>query len=131
MLRWHHTAVLPSDIHLLGRLPREVRNSLSSLSFSGDLIKYRVIIASIRDKGHCLCPRCLIPKSRVQNLGTAQDMKQRKSLVRLDDETKRHNIKTARDLIYQKNYAVNSEAVKAILQKQSLVPTAVSAVTVM
>jgi hypothetical protein len=58
-------------------------------------------------------------------------MKLRKSLARLDDDIKRHDVKTARDLIYEKNYAINSKAVKAILQKQSLVPTAASAAPVM
>jgi hypothetical protein len=131
MLRWHHTTVLSPNIHILSRLPREVRSFSVLFSFSGDLIKFRVLLASIRDKGRCLCPRCLIPLSHVENLGTVQDMKLRKSLARLDDDIKRHDVKTARDLIYEKNYAINSKAVKAILQKQSLVPTAASAAPVM
>ena len=56
------------------------------------------------------------------------DMKQRKTLARVDDETRRHKIDTAREIIYKKNYAVDSKAVQTILREQSLVPTSVSTV---
>jgi hypothetical protein len=72
------------------------------------------------------CPQCLIPLSRVQNLGTILDRKQRKSMARVDDEIRRDKIRTAREIIYQKNYAVDNEHVEAILMGQSLVPTIVS-----
>ncbi len=86
----------------------------------------RVLLASIRDKGFCLCPRCLIPRMRLQNLGMALDMKQRKTLARVDDETRRRKVDIAREIIYQKNDAVDSNAVEAFLKPQSLVPTSVS-----
>ena len=35
----------------------------------------RVLLASIHDKGLHLCPRCLIPRTRVQNLGMTLNMK--------------------------------------------------------
>ena len=56
----------------------------------------RVIIASIRDLGSCPCPRCLIPLSHVPNMGKAQDMKLRKSLIRVDDERRRYKVELAR-----------------------------------
>jgi hypothetical protein len=55
------------------------------------------------------------------------DMKQRKTLARVDDETRQHKVKTAREIIYQKNYAVDSKAVKAVLNPQSLASTSVGA----
>jgi hypothetical protein len=88
--------------------------------------QHRVLMASIRDKGYCPCPRCLIPRSRFQNLGMTQDMKQRGTLVRIDDESRRSKVDTAREIIYEKNYAVNSRAVDDLLMEQSLVPTLVS-----
>jgi hypothetical protein len=87
----------------------------------------RILLASIRDKGHCPCPRCLIPLSRVQNMGMRQDMTQRKTLARVDDEDRRQKIDCARKIIYEKNYAVDTENVETLLQPESLVPTSVSA----
>jgi len=53
-------------------------------------------------------------------------MKLRETLVRVDDEARRWKVKIAREIIYEKNYVVNSKAVDAILKAQSLVLTDVS-----
>jgi len=82
-------------------------------------------LANIRNLGHYPCPRCLIPKDRVNNMGKQRDIRQRETLARLDDVDHRHRVSVARDLIYEKNYAVDSAAVKRLLGKDSLVPTAV------
>jgi hypothetical protein len=86
------------------------------------LITGRIILASIRNRGYCPCPRCLIPLSRFQNMGMKQDMKERKTLARVDDEAWRRKIDIAQDIIYKMNYAVDSEAVEKILKDESLVP---------
>jgi hypothetical protein len=52
-------------------------------------------------------------------------MAQRETLARVDDLDCRHRVAVARDLIYEKNYAVDSAAVKRLLKEDSLVPTAV------
>ena len=85
-----------------------------------------MLLASIRDKGQCPCPRCLIPLSRVQNMGKPLDMKQRRTLARVDDDARKRKVDIVRELIYQKNYVVNSKAVEFFLKDQSLVPTIVS-----
>ena len=54
------------------------------------------------------------------------DMKQRISCARIDSDTSRYKIQQARRAIYEKNYAVNSEAVENLLKAESLVPTSVS-----
>jgi hypothetical protein len=90
------------------------------------LINYRIILASIRNLGYCPCPRCLIPMSRVHNMGKVLDMKQRKTLARVDDTTRRSKVGEARDLIYKDNYAVNYDGVEELLKEQSLVPASVS-----
>jgi hypothetical protein len=90
------------------------------------LMQHRIILAGIRDRGLCPCPRCLIPKSRLQNMGMPLDMKQRETLARVDDEARRRKVGIARDIIYKKNYAVDSDAVEAILKEESLVPNKVS-----
>ena len=86
---------------------------------------HRVIIASIRNLGHCPCPRCLIPLDRVDHMGMPRDMAQRITLARVDDLSRRNRVATARENIYEKGYAVNSNAVEKLLQAESLVPTAV------
>ena len=58
-------------------------------------------------------------------MGKPRDMAQRKTLARIDDVDRRHRIASAHDLIYEKNYAVDSAAIKRLLQKDSLVPAVV------
>jgi hypothetical protein len=53
------------------------------------------------------------------------DVARRTKLARTDDVTRRGRVITARKLIYEKNYAVNSTAVESLLKEQSLVPTTV------
>jgi len=60
-------------------------------------------------------------------MGMTLDMKQRETLARVDDEDRRWKINTARDIIYNKNYAIDTANVETLLQPQSLVPTSVSA----
>jgi len=90
------------------------------------LIKCRIILACIRNKGGCPCPRCLIPLTKVQNLGQVQDRKDQQSLACVDDGFRKRNVEMARDLIYEKGYVVNSVLVDRILKSQSLTPTTVS-----
>ena len=54
------------------------------------------------------------------------NMKQRKSRARVDDAHRQCIVAAARRIIYEKNYAVNSEAVENLLKEESLVPISVS-----
>jgi hypothetical protein len=53
------------------------------------------------------------------------DQRKRRSLARTDDRSRQVKVSVARELIYRKNYAVNSEPVERLLKETSLVPTAV------
>ena len=88
-------------------------------------LDYRVLIAMIRNMGECLCPRCLIPKSRVHQIATERDILQRKLLQRCNSQTWRDKIAAARQLIYEKHYAVQTPQVEELLKGKSLVPTLV------
>ena len=88
-------------------------------------ILYRVLIANIRNLGACPCPRCIIPKDRVQFFGTEQDIFQRVDLARKDTHERRNKIITARQLIYEQNYVVDTPQVEPLLKGESLVPTKV------
>jgi hypothetical protein len=54
-----------------------------------------------------------------------RDMTQRETLARVDDLSRRNRVASAREIIYEKKYAVNSRAVENLLKPESLVPTAV------
>src|ERR1700710_1585152 len=85
----------------------------------------RALLATIRNLGGCPCPRCLIPKSRVQNLGLSLDIKQRKTLERKDDSSRQSKITISRSLIYDRGYGVRSNAVENLLKEHLLVLTSV------
>jgi len=85
----------------------------------------RVLLASIRDKGHRPCPRCLVSKQDIKNLGLSKDRQQRVQFQRVDNLQRQVKISSARRIIYEENYRVNSAAVERILKEESLVPTSV------
>ncbi|KAF8189081.1 hypothetical protein K438DRAFT_2144948, partial [Mycena galopus ATCC 62051] len=80
----------------------------------------KVLLATIRDKGFCLCPRCLVQKKNVDQMGTARDLRSRITGLRTYFWTK---IEDARKAIYESGFAVTSKWVENILQEFSLVPT--------
>jgi hypothetical protein len=61
-------------------------------------------------------------------MGMVQDMKQRGTLARVDDAARRAKVASAWDIIYKKNYAVDSAPVERVLKEQSLVPNSVGAI---
>ena len=85
----------------------------------------RVLLASIRDKGCRPCPRCLVFKQEIRNLGLPKDRQQRIQLSRVDTLQRRNKVSSARRIIYEENYRINSAAVERILKEESLVPTSV------
>jgi hypothetical protein len=85
----------------------------------------RILMAGIRNLGIRPCPHCLVPMSSVHLLGTRRDRSARISLTRVDDNQRRSKISSARNLIYGKNYAVDSSAIQGLLKENSLVPTVV------
>ncbi|KZP06410.1 hypothetical protein FIBSPDRAFT_764436 [Athelia psychrophila] len=92
------------------------------LTYSADYPE-KVLIALIKNMAACPCPRCLILLKRIGNLGMALDRRQRSQLLRKDDVHRKTAITSARRLIYEKNYAVDSKTLEGLLQPQSLVPT--------
>ena len=85
----------------------------------------RVLLATIRDKGLCPCPRCLIPKSKLDQTGTKHDSKFRLQNVRtyLFDY-----VRIARNAIYVSAAAIAGAVVNRLLKVTSSVPTLVSRV---
>lgn len=82
----------------------------------------RVLLATIRDKGLCPCPRCLAPKSKLDQTGTKQDIKFRLKNVRtyLFDY-----VQVARNAIYKSGAAIAGTVVDRLLKATSSIPTLV------
>jgi hypothetical protein len=85
---------------------------------------HRVRIATIRDKGLCPCPRCLVPKTLFDRVGYIRDLQNRLTTART---YARDLVLRARSFIYNLGYGVSSAAVEHLLQAHSLVPTLVGA----
>ncbi|KDQ54440.1 hypothetical protein JAAARDRAFT_60806 [Jaapia argillacea MUCL 33604] len=85
------------------------------LTYSADYPE-KMLIATLRDKGRCPCPRCLVTFDTIPSLGTPHDRE-------AHSEARQQLVANARKLIYKQGYVVTSEHVDALLKEQSLVPT--------
>ncbi|KAF8833191.1 hypothetical protein BDN67DRAFT_917478, partial [Paxillus ammoniavirescens] len=81
----------------------------------------KVLLASIKFLGACLCPRCVVKKAEVSKMGMKADM-QCRATHRVDDDRHRHHIEQAHQLIFEAGIPVDGAHVKAILGDESLVP---------
>ena len=87
------------------------------------LIIFRVLLATIRDQGLCPCPRCLVPNTKLDQLGLIADMKTRIKQYRVYPTD---SVNKARNAIYNFGDSVNSSTVQRLLKPTSTVPTSVS-----
>jgi hypothetical protein len=85
----------------------------------------RALIATIRNFGSCPCPRCLVPKSKIPEVGTAFDERRREKSRRVDDFNRNWNVSLAREYIYERGFGVRSAAVERLLAEESYTPTKV------
>ncbi|THH32816.1 hypothetical protein EUX98_g1394 [Antrodiella citrinella] len=83
----------------------------------------KVLLATIRNLGACLCPRCIVPKSKVSELGMKRDEQQRTTGARTDSNRFRSAVQTARRAIYKLGMTVKSKSVELLLAAESWVPT--------
>ena len=85
----------------------------------------RALLATIRDKGLCPCPQCLVPKTKLDQTGTKCDSKfwlQNNRTYLFD------YVLIARNAIYKLAAAIASAAVNCLLKATSSIPTLVSQV---
>ena len=86
----------------------------------------RVLLACIKYLGKHPCPRCLVEKFHIHELGSKADLRRRDKLERIDDNPRQFDVESARKLIYTQGVRINSKRIAAILDPKSLVPTRVS-----
>ncbi|KAJ6457005.1 hypothetical protein C8R47DRAFT_1248481 [Mycena vitilis] len=84
----------------------------------------KVLLATIRNLGHCPCPRCLVTKDKLDQLGTIRDDKNRVKTRRVDDEGHRSYVQKARDWIHRAAKGIRSVKVEGLMSPKSWVPTA-------
>ncbi|KAF7326767.1 hypothetical protein MVEN_02595700 [Mycena venus] len=83
----------------------------------------KVLLATIHNLGRCPCPRCLVTKDKLDQIGTVRDNKIRVNSRRVDDEGYRAYVHRARDWIYRSARGIRSKKVETLLAPKSLVPT--------
>ena len=83
---------------------------------------HRVLLATIRDKGLCPCPRCLVHHSRLDRMGLRRDMANRVKQVRV---YLAEQVESARNYIYNLGRPITGTNVQNLLKETSGVPTVV------
>jgi hypothetical protein len=84
---------------------------------------YRVLIATIRNQGLCPCPRCLVPNTKLDQMGSNIDMKNRTEKARKYLPV---NVRNARRAIYELGMPIGGAVVGQSLKATSSIPTSVS-----
>ncbi|KAI0245402.1 hypothetical protein BJV78DRAFT_1277433 [Lactifluus subvellereus] len=82
----------------------------------------KVLLSSIRLLGRSPCPRCLIKKDEISEVGTPRDL-ERRANVRVDNKHHQKKIESARKLIFRKGKPIAAKAVEDLLLEESLVLT--------
>lgn len=90
------------------------------------LIRPRILLATVRHLGTCPCPRCLVDKPKICDLGNVHDRKRRQTRKRLDNNLRKSYVEAARRLIYKQGKGLKSTFVELFLFPQSMVATRVS-----
>lgn len=86
---------------------------------------FRVLVATIKNLGHCPCPACLVKKSDIHKVGMKSDIKTRAKTARKDTELRRKTLEDSRRAIFESGVRVNAARIDDILGG-SAVPTRVS-----
>ncbi|KAJ7330330.1 hypothetical protein DFH08DRAFT_926009 [Mycena albidolilacea] len=83
----------------------------------------KVLLATIRNLGKCPCPRCLVEKDRLDQVGNIRDDNVRVESARADNKQFRSYVERARSWIYRQAKAIKSVKVEGLLYAKSWVPT--------
>ncbi|KAJ3925662.1 MAG: hypothetical protein NXY57DRAFT_1051654 [Lentinula lateritia] len=80
----------------------------------------KVLLATIRDKGICPCPRCLVQNDALDRMGLVRDIQIRTRNIRTYFVNK---VNRARHFIYSMGHPINGVHVENLLKETSSVPT--------
>ncbi|KAJ2929664.1 hypothetical protein H1R20_g7412, partial [Candolleomyces eurysporus] len=82
----------------------------------------KVLIATIRSNGGCPCPRCLITKDKLDQLGTEADRTFCENYARRDDASRQSTVEEARIKVFNDGAAISGTHVERLLKPESLQP---------
>jgi len=74
------------------------------------------------------CPRCLIMKNQICDIGKKFDVSRRDRLAWVDNRHRKHTVELARQLLYESGKRPNSKAMAKILGPKSLAPNQVCSI---
>ncbi|KAI0644207.1 hypothetical protein C8Q79DRAFT_913585 [Trametes meyenii] len=94
---------------------------LRLLTYSADYPE-KMLLTCLRYFANCPCPRCLIIKQRIGEMGTLNDF-HRRSKLREDNVDVQWRIRSARKWIFEGGIPLTSVFIKRVLDDQSLTPT--------
>jgi len=109
---------------LFGRLPQEVCISFCFFTLSLTAL-FRLLLATICDKGLCPCPCCLAPKAKLDHVSQISDTKiQTNQAHKYQDISE--SVNKACNAIYKQGVPIGGVYVQQLLKPTSTVPTLVS-----
>ncbi|KIJ05403.1 hypothetical protein PAXINDRAFT_93527, partial [Paxillus involutus ATCC 200175] len=69
----------------------------------------KVLLACVKFLGQCPCPRCLVKKTDISDMGKDDDMNTRRTELREDNDNYRRKVNKARKLIFTQGKRLNSK----------------------
>ncbi|KAK0479045.1 hypothetical protein EDD18DRAFT_1086749, partial [Armillaria luteobubalina] len=85
----------------------------------------KCVMSDIKLLGKCLCPRCLIMKDRVSELGTKQDRTWCMAQEHQDMTARQFDVEMVWEWIYTKGFPVGGAQIEKVLGPTSLTPSRV------
>ena len=89
------------------------------------MFSHRILITCIKFLAKCMCPRCLARKSKITQVGSKTDMRNRVKLERIDTEARCYDIEVVRKMLFEKGINISSVYIDRVLSPTSAVPTRV------
>lgn len=86
----------------------------------------RILLACLRFMAHCPCPRCIVTKDQLPELGMKRDTRRREVQAREDNHIVHAKIERARTAIFCRGVAIRGDIIEPMLKPTSLTPTRVS-----
>lgn len=77
-----------------------------------------------------MCPRCLSVKSKITEVGSKRDMRNRVNQARIDNDARQFDIEIVRKMLFEKGINITSVKIDRILGPTSAVPTRVCTILI-
>ncbi|KAF9219981.1 hypothetical protein BS17DRAFT_853961 [Gyrodon lividus] len=85
--------------------------------------KFVILLVCIKFLGQCPCPRFLVKKVNISEMGTLLDMTTQEHAPHIDDNEHKQKVLKAHKQIFKHGASINGICIKEILASKSLVPT--------